>query len=47
MIGMRDHVEIWSQQRWNDYFAQRAGHYDELAERAFDAGVSQPQTPRN
>lgn len=41
LLGVHDHVELWDRQVWDQYLAQRIGHYDELAERALG------QAPRN
>lgn len=35
LLGVQDHVEIWSAERWKSYLAERQGHYDEIAEAAF------------
>jgi MraZ protein len=35
LVGVRDHVEIWDQVRWNTYIEQRRAQYDELAEKSF------------
>ncbi len=34
LLGVRDHVEIWSSQRWKTYLEDKQGHYDEVAETA-------------
>jgi MraZ protein len=36
VIGVRDHLELWSVSRWEAYIAEKSGHYDHLAEEAFD-----------
>jgi MraZ protein len=35
LLGVQDHVEIWSAQRWESYLAGKQGQYDEIAETAF------------
>jgi MraZ protein len=35
LLGVQDHVEIWSAERWQSYLAERQCHYDEIAETAF------------
>lgn len=35
LLGVQDHVEIWAADRWKSYLAERQGHYDEIAETAF------------
>lgn len=37
LVGVQDHVEIWPKPAWEAYVADRVGHYDEIAEAAFDA----------
>lgn len=35
LLGVQDHVELWSGERWEAYLAERQSHYDEIAEAAF------------
>jgi MraZ protein len=35
LLGVQDHMEVWSAERWQSYLAERQGHYDEIAEAAF------------
>jgi len=35
LIGVRDHVELWDAQRWQQYLAQNAPRFDAVAEGAF------------
>ena len=35
LLGVQDHLELWSAQRWKSYLAERQTHYDEIAEAAF------------
>jgi MraZ protein len=36
LLGVRDHIEIWSVTAWDAFLAQTQPLYDQLAERAFD-----------
>lgn len=35
LLGVRDHLELWDQDRWEQYLARQGNDYDTLAERAF------------
>jgi MraZ protein len=35
LIGVRDHLELWDGQRWQDYLGQHAPRFDRVAEQAF------------
>jgi MraZ protein len=35
LIGVRDHLELWDSQRWQDYLTQNAPRFDTVAEGAF------------
>jgi MraZ protein len=35
LIGVRDHLELWSKGAWDAYRAERQGRFDEIAEAAF------------
>ena len=37
MIGVRDHLELWDAERWQNYLAQNAPRFDSVAEAAFGA----------
>jgi MraZ protein len=37
VVGVRDHVEIWRLERWQDYMSRCDAQYDRLAELAFVA----------
>ncbi len=39
LVGVRDHLELWDQQKWNRYTEQQQQQYDLLAEKAFEAGT--------
>lgn len=34
LIGVRDHLEIWDSQRWQEYIFNNEAEYDDLAEKA-------------
>jgi MraZ protein len=35
LLGVQDHLELWSAERWQAYLAEKQTHYDEIAEAAF------------
>jgi MraZ protein len=35
LIGVRDHLELWDSQRWQQYLAKHAPQFDKVAEGAF------------
>lgn len=35
LVGVRDHLELWDRDRWDEYVARQQEQYDELAENAF------------
>ena len=35
LIGVRDHLELWSEPRWQQYLTQNAPRFDAVAEGAF------------
>lgn len=35
LLGVQDHLEIWSAERWQAYLADKQAHFDEIAEAAF------------
>jgi MraZ protein len=37
MIGVRDHLELWDAERWQNYLAQNAPRFDSVAEAALGA----------
>ncbi len=37
MIGVRDHLELWDAERWQNYLAQNAARFDSVAEAALGA----------
>lgn len=34
LLGVQDHLELWSATRWESYLAEKQTHYDEIAEAA-------------
>jgi MraZ protein len=34
IVGVRDHLEVWAAERWDEYVAQCDGQYEQLAEAA-------------
>jgi len=38
LLGVQDHLEVWSAERWQSYLAEKAPHYDEVAETALRGG---------
>ena len=37
LIGVRDHLELWSAKAWEDYLAKHSDRFDAVAEGAFQA----------
>ncbi len=37
LIGVRDHLELWDAERWQNYLTQNAPRFDSVAEAAFGA----------
>lgn len=37
LLGVQDHLEIWSAERWRTYLDDKQAHFDEIAEAAFGA----------
>ncbi len=35
LLGIQDHIEIWSAERWQTYLADKQARFDEIAEAAF------------
>jgi MraZ protein len=35
LLGVQDHLELWSAERWEAYLGEKQAHYDEMAEAAF------------
>ncbi len=44
LLGVRDHLELWSAGRWEAYIAEKQAHYDEIAEKAFGGPVATPSS---
>jgi MraZ protein len=38
LIGVRDHLELWNKERWEEYLARQQAVYDQIAEMAFGGG---------
>jgi MraZ protein len=38
LLGVQDHLELWSVTRWTAYLTQQQADYDRFAETAFAAG---------
>jgi hypothetical protein len=44
IVGVRDHLEVWAAERWEEYVAQCDGQYEQLAEAALiSPGVAMRQ----
>src|SRR5262245_56450091 len=41
LLGVRDHLELWSAKRWQSYLGKHGSKFDKVAEEAF-----QPKAPR-
>lgn len=39
IIGVNDHVEIWSEERWNEFITEKESQLSEIAERLFDINI--------
>ncbi|MHB8901525.1 MAG: division/cell wall cluster transcriptional repressor MraZ [Thermoguttaceae bacterium] len=37
LLGVQDHLEVWSVERWQAYLAEKQVRFDEIAEAAFGA----------
>ncbi len=40
LLGVQDHLELWDKAAWNAYLDEKLGHYDEIAEAAFDNTIT-------
>jgi MraZ protein len=45
LLGVQDHLELWSAERWQAYVTEKQQHYDEIAETAFGIEPKQEQVP--
>jgi MraZ protein len=45
VVGVRDHLEVWSAEKWDQYVARCDGHYDQLAEIALVGQGNVHETP--
>ncbi len=43
LLGVRDHIEIWSETAWQQFLEETQPRYDQLAERAFSTTTTQTQ----
>jgi MraZ protein len=43
LLGVQDHLELWSTERWQAYLAEKQADYDRFAETAF--GAREPDRP--
>ncbi len=44
LLGVRDHIELWNKQLWEDYLKRGQDSYDEIAENAFGSPPSKTNT---
>jgi MraZ protein len=42
LLGVRDHLEVWSAERWQAYLGEKQARYDEIAEKAFGGSPAPP-----
>lgn len=47
LIGVRDHLELWNRNHWEEYLENKQQRYDELAENAFRLGGETRSLPAN
>jgi len=40
LVGVQDHLEIWSIESWRSYVAAKQAHFDEIAESALSNGAT-------
>lgn len=36
LVGVQDHLELWSTERWKSYLSEKQSQYDQIAETAFN-----------
>jgi MraZ protein len=41
LVGVQDHLELWSADRWKSYLAEKQSQYDQIAEAAFEGRTEQ------
>ncbi len=39
VIGVSNRVELWSQERWEEYMSESAASFNEIAEKIVDLGI--------
>lgn len=44
LLGVQDHLEVWSAERWASYVAEKQSQYDQIAETAFGGPGANPAT---
>lgn len=42
LIGIRDRLEVWNRETWNNWFEEKQPQYDEIADRAM---IQSPESP--
>jgi MraZ protein len=45
IVGVRDHIEIWAVEKWEQYVARCEPNYDQLAEMALEGAVGAATKP--
>ena len=45
LLGVRDHLELWSAARWESYLEEMQTRYDEIAEKAFGGPGAESPAP--
>ena len=45
ILGLEDHIQIWSSTRWNEYFERNASTYKQLAAEEFGMNASKAAEP--
>jgi MraZ protein len=43
LVGVHDHLELWSAPAWKSYLAEKQPHYDEIAEKALNPALTAPR----
>lgn len=46
LVGVRDHLELWDREHWENYLAERQSRFDEIAEAAFGGPAGATRTDR-
>ena len=45
IIGVRDHLEVWSKDRWETFLGQNFGQYDDMATKAYETERDDARKP--